>query len=99
LEVIEVSSDYANVQNVVPGTTITAYIGMGFGGHTKEVAEATRSKEGHEALIAACKVLAMTAIDLFTDPELLEKIKKEFAEIEKFPYPQPTEKVEIFPPK
>lgn len=93
------SSDYANVQNVVPGTTIRAYIGTGFGGHTREFAEATRSEEGHEALIAACKVLAMTAIDIFTDSELLEKINKEFAEVEKFFYPQPTGEVEIYPPE
>lgn len=92
------SSDYANVQNIVPGTTIIAYIGTGFLGHTKEFAEATKSEEGHEALIAACKVLAMTAIDIYTNPNLLEKIKNEFAEVEKFYYPQPTGEVEIFPP-
>jgi hypothetical protein len=91
------SSDYANVKNVVPGTTIRAYIGTGFGGHTKEFAEATISEEGHEALIAASKVLAMTAIDIFTNPELLEQIKKEFSEVEKFPYPQPTGEVERYP--
>ena len=91
------SSDYANVQNIVPGATISAYIGTGFGGHTKEFADATMSEEGHEALIAISIVLAMTAIDIFTDPELLEKIKKEFAEVEKFHYPQPTGEIEIFP--
>lgn len=91
------SSDYGNVQNVVPSVTIYSYIGTGFGVHTKEYAEAARSEEGHEALIAACKVLAMTAIDVFTDQELLEKIRKEFAEVEKFPYPQPTGEVEIYP--
>ena len=59
-------------------------------GHTKEFAEATKSEEGHEALIAAYKVLAMIAIDIYTNPELLEKIQKEFAEVEKFYYTQPT---------
>jgi len=93
------SSDYANVQNVVPGTTISPYHGTGFGGHTKEFAAATMSDEGHEALIASCKVLAMTAIDIFTDPKLLKKIKKEFAEVEKFSYPQPTGEVETYPPE
>ena len=91
------SSDFANVQNEVPGISIRAFIGTGFGGHTRELAEATITKEGHEALIAASKVLAMTAIDILTDPKLLEQIKKEFAEIEKFPYPQPTGDVETFP--
>jgi len=91
------SSDYANVQNVVPGITLRVYHGTGFGGHTNEFAEATMSEEGHDALIASCKVLAMTAIDVFTDPKLLEKIKKDFAEVEKFSYPQPTGKVETYP--
>ena len=93
------SSDFANVQNVVPGTSIRAYIGTGFGGHSKEYAEATISEEAHEALIAASKVLAMTAIDIFTSPKLLEKIKKEFEEAEKFIYPQPSGQVELFPPE
>ena len=70
------SSDFANVQNIVPGITIRAYIGTGFGGHSREYAEATISEEGHEALIAASKVLAMTAIDIFTNSKLLKKIKK-----------------------
>lgn len=92
------SSDFANVQNIVPGISIRAFIGTGFVGHSKEYADATISDEAHEALIAASKVLAMTAIDIFTNPQLLARIKKEFSEIEKFPYPQPTGEVETFPP-
>lgn len=92
------SSDFSNVQNEVPGISLRAYIGTGFGGHSKEYAEATISDEGHDALIAACKVLAMTAIDIFTNPQLLARIQKEFSEIEKFPYPQPKGETETFPP-
>ena len=92
------SSDFANVQNVVPGISLRSFIGTGFGGHTKEMAEATISEEGHDALIAASKVMAMMAIDIYTNPDLLAQIKKEFDEIEKFPYPQPKGDVEIFPP-
>ena len=47
-------------------------------GHSTEFFKASASKQGHEALIQAAKGLAMTAIDIYTNPQLLTRIKKEF---------------------
>ena len=47
--------------------------------HSIELAEATASPEAYEAAINAAKALGMTAIDIFSDPKLAKKIKKEFA--------------------
>lgn len=49
-------------------------------GHSKEMAEATISKEGTKALINGAYALASIAVDVIQKPELLEKIKQEFKE-------------------
>jgi amidohydrolase len=75
------SSDIGNVSQVVPA--IHPYIAIGpdgMPGHSTEFVKASASEQGHRGLIYAAKGLAMTAIDVFTDPELLAKIKKEFKE-------------------
>jgi len=45
-----------------------------------EFAEAAISKRGQEVMLIAAKAMAMTAIDVATDPKLLQKIKEEFRE-------------------
>jgi aminobenzoyl-glutamate utilization protein B len=35
---------------------------------------------GHKGMAYAAKALAMTTVDLFEDPELVEQVKKEFKE-------------------
>jgi len=75
------STDMGNVSQVVPA--IHPYIAIGpdgMPGHSTEFVKASASEQGHQGLIYAAKGLAMTAIDVFTDPELLAKIKKEFKE-------------------
>jgi hypothetical protein len=60
---------------------IHAYIqicGDEVAGHSREFAEAPASKRGEEVLIIAAKAMAMTAIDLLTDPDLMERAKEEF---------------------
>ena len=60
---------------------IHAYIqicGEKVAGHSREFAEASASKRGEEVLLIAAKAMAMTAIDLFTDPDLMERAKEEF---------------------
>jgi len=59
---------------------IRAYIqicGDKVAGHSREFAEASASKRGEEVLLIAAKAMAMTAIDLFTDSELMERAKEE----------------------
>jgi metal-dependent amidase/aminoacylase/carboxypeptidase family protein len=73
------SSDIGNVSQVVPA--IHPYLSIcddSIAGHSKEFAQASASDEGHEAMIKAAKALAMTAIDLFTNSELMKQVREEF---------------------
>lgn len=75
------STDFGNVSHKVPA--VEAYLricGPEAGWHSKEVARATTSPEGHAALIHGAKGLAMTAIDLLTDADLLERARHEHAD-------------------
>ncbi|RME52353.1 MAG: M20 family peptidase, partial [Caldilineae bacterium] len=74
------SSDMGNVSHLVPA--IHPYIPIvdpGIGAHTPEFAAAAVSERGHRALIRSAKALAMTAVDLLAQPELLEQAKEELA--------------------
>ncbi|MBP7961513.1 MAG: amidohydrolase [Caldilineaceae bacterium] len=74
------SSDMGNVSQILPA--IHPYVTIappGIGGHTPEFAAAAASPWGHQALIRSAKALAMTAVDLFIQPELLAEAKSEFA--------------------
>ena len=73
------SSDIGNVSHEVP--TIHPYIGIAekdIPSHSKEFAEASISDLGQEKMLVAAKALAMTAIDIFTNEELRERMKEEF---------------------
>jgi hypothetical protein len=68
-----------DVSQAVP--SIHAYIqicGEEIAGHSREFAEASSSKRGEEVILIAAKAMAMTAIDLFTNSELMESAKEEF---------------------
>jgi len=47
------------------------------GAHTKELADATISKEGEKGLVYAATGIALVALDLLENPELLEEVKAE----------------------
>ncbi len=73
------STDMGNVSQVVP--SLHPYIAIapaGTAGHSTEFREAAKSAEGHEGLINAAKAMAMTTIDLLSDPKLMEQVKREF---------------------
>jgi amidohydrolase len=73
------SSDIGNVSQVVPA--IHPYISISdrsVAGHSREFAEASVSDRGHDAMLNAAKALAMTAIDLYTDSEMMNRVKEEF---------------------
>jgi len=73
------STDMGDVSQAVP--SIHAYIqicGEEIAGHSREFAEASASKRGEEVILIAAKAMAMTVIDLFTDAELIERVKEEF---------------------
>ncbi|MFW9770183.1 MAG: peptidase dimerization domain-containing protein, partial [Candidatus Thorarchaeota archaeon] len=74
------SSDIGNVSQVVPA--IHPYISIAddsVAGHSQEFTEAAASYHGHRAMLVAAKALAMTAIDFYTDTELMSKVKNEFS--------------------
>jgi amidohydrolase len=75
------STDFGNVSHRVPA--VEAYLricGPEAGWHSKEVAQATLTPDGHAAITAGATGLAMTAIDLLTSPTLLDDARAELAE-------------------
>ncbi|MFW0779026.1 M20 family metallopeptidase [Rossellomorea marisflavi] len=73
------STDAGNISQVVP--TIHPYIQIGpesLVAHTDEFREAAKSPKGDEALILGAKGLALTALRLVTDSDVLAEIKEEF---------------------
>jgi len=73
------SSDMGDVSQIIPGLHPTVAIAPeGTAGHSVAFREAAKSEKGDEGLILACKGLAMTAVDLFTRPDQMEKMKKDF---------------------
>ena len=75
------SSDIGNVSQVVP--TIHPYIAIASedtGGHTVEFREAAVSEAGHDGLIIAAKALAMTVLDLLTEPACVMQVHEAFSE-------------------
>jgi amidohydrolase len=75
------STDLGNVSQVVPTIMPTLSISnQPAMPHTPEFAAAACSDMADERLIIGAKVLAATAIDVLTSPELLSRIKTSFAE-------------------
>jgi metal-dependent amidase/aminoacylase/carboxypeptidase family protein len=73
------SVDMGNVSHVAPA--IHPYIAIapeGVAVHTYEFRDCAASPAGDRGLLLAAKGMAMTAIDLLTDAELLARIKDEF---------------------
>jgi len=75
-----VSSDIGDVSQVVPAAHPFIAIGEGVAYHTREFAEAARSKKGQETMVVAAKALAMTALDLALEKGLMERVRKAQAE-------------------
>lgn len=73
------STDMADVSHVVPA--IHPYVSIGpadLPGHSTKFVEASASQKGYEAMTAAAKAMAMTAVDILYNPSLLGAIKTEF---------------------
>ena len=73
------STDMGDVSWEVPA--IHPYIRITEGevpGHSREFAEAARSKRAKKAMLAAAKAVAGTCIDVWTDPALYQAIREEF---------------------
>jgi amidohydrolase len=74
------STDFGNVSRRVPGIEARIAITdvLETPGHSIEFREAAGSDMGRQAMLLAAKSLAMTAVDLLTDPEHLKRAKEVF---------------------
>lgn len=74
------STDFGNVSHVVPSAGATVAITDTLvPGHSQEFAAAAISEAGRRMMHDSAKALAMTAIDLIVNQELLAAARKEFA--------------------
>jgi len=75
------STDFGNVSRRVPGLCPYVQIAEpGVRAHTVEFEQAAASKRAHQMVLDSAKALAMTAIDLLSNPDLIDKAKNELAE-------------------
>jgi aminobenzoyl-glutamate utilization protein B len=76
------STDVADVSWNIPTMTLsTSTYPLGTPGHSWQNVACSRVGLGHKSLIFASKVMATTAIDLMTKPEILAGARKEFEEL------------------
>ncbi|UCF82580.1 MAG: hypothetical protein JSV50_15485 [Desulfobacteraceae bacterium] len=76
-----VATDMGNVSQVVPAIhPFIAIAPKGMALHSIESTKASASPQAYDATVKTAKALGMTTIDIFSDPELAKKIKKEFAQ-------------------
>ncbi len=76
------STDFGNVSRRVPGIEARLAITDDWQvpGHSVEFREAAGSDQGRQAMLYAAKSLAMTAIDLLSDPDHLKRARQVFDE-------------------
>jgi metal-dependent amidase/aminoacylase/carboxypeptidase family protein len=73
------STDYGNVSQKTPAAG--SYIKIapeGTPGHSKQLADASMTKEGLDAMIVGTKALGMTLVELLAKPEILREAKEFF---------------------
>ena len=72
------SSDVGNISKKVPTIqTILSITDKEIPGHSIEMVEASASPKAMEAIVVGAKALALTALDLFEDPALLNEVKED----------------------
>lgn len=71
------SSDVGNISHRIPTFQVMIGIGSPAIPHTEAFAEACGGKRGADIAIRAAKALAMTGMDLFNNPKLVEEAKEE----------------------
>ena len=73
------STDFGDVSQRIPVTgSNIAVTKPGTPGHSKQLADASVTSEGLEAMIIGTKALAMTLVELLADPEKLKRAKEYF---------------------
>jgi amidohydrolase len=73
------STDMGNVSQIVPAIHPNVAIApQGMSEHTPEFAAAAASETGHQAVLDGAKALALTVVDLLSDPETMSRVREEF---------------------
>ena len=73
------STDMGNVSQVLPSIHPSVAIATsGVLKHSPEFAAAAVSEDGHAGLLDAAKTMAMTVVDILSEPGMLSRIKQEF---------------------
>ncbi|XP_046560563.1 xaa-Arg dipeptidase-like [Haliotis rubra] len=73
------STDMGNVSHVVPSIHPLYYVGVdGCLNHTREFTTASGAPEAQPLTLEISKALAMTAVDVYTSPEMLTDIQTDF---------------------
>ena len=75
------STDMGDVSYTVPSIHPMFAIPTEAGNHTAGFTAAAATQAAHDAAMRTAKSLAMTALDLVATPELLDSVKREFAEM------------------
>ncbi|TRO46492.1 M20 family peptidase [Candidatus Bathyarchaeota archaeon] len=74
------SSDFGDVSRVIPVVSSNIKVGEpGLPGHSVQMADATMTEQGQEAMMVGAKALGMTLVELLAVPERLKAIKDYFA--------------------
>jgi amidohydrolase len=72
------STDFGNVSYLMPAATGSFAISRTpIPGHSPEVVAAASSEYGYQQMLRVSKAMALTALDLFTEPELLAEAQDE----------------------
>lgn len=74
------SSDSGNVSQALPCLQASFAIASAGANHSRTFAAAAGSREAQTPTRRAAKILALTSLDLYTDPKLLARVKQEFQE-------------------
>lgn len=72
------STDMGNVSHTVPSIHPLYSIGTDAFNHTRHFTAAANTDYAHSKTLIAAKSIAMTAIDVLTNPEMLKKVKATF---------------------
>ncbi|KAH7941559.1 hypothetical protein HPB49_014895 [Dermacentor silvarum] len=73
------STDAGNVSYVLPTLHPIFDIGAWVMPHTNAFAEAAGAEAAHRAVLRVAKALALTALDLMSDPALMTRVRSDFA--------------------
>jgi amidohydrolase len=73
------SSDMGNVSQVVPSIHPTFGVGQMIFNHTPEFTAAAVTDAAHESMLQTAEALAMTGVEVALDPDLLRRVKADFA--------------------